>query len=483
MDDEQDLLRQIQDLDYQIEKELQSQSVPSTPADPADEEQDTIAATDVEIAESMAKKAVQPEPSGVQPPVPTPVRADAAIPQVEQQSGDDTSGDSPMTGGAPVPQVDAKVPEAPLQTSNAASQPECKGAPAEGETADAAKEVSRKVKLRNAAKAKIIRWVKPKSKRMDRNAPEMLKNEWLKGNRNAIADLLCKNNFQEESFLNELRILVSKKQLVELTVSEGWYSESEMKDELHWHKDKIEGAKSRCKALGEGYYRHNMYDGNEEFWVIVKESGKRQESHSYEEIQQKRAKATEEPKFELGDKFKSLEASSTRQLAEKEKAAALGPNAESKFGQTKDKFKKFLDSMMSKTGKLRALVKDLKTKYADDDGAKKSVEQLKKEIANLDSQFDSCQDVWAKGEAEGFFTESFYSAAEDKMKHATLACSKAVAVELKTRSQKKFFDKSIEDGEPAKPKKEKKEKKDRKDKPESVVKKPKSKKEKKAADN
>ena len=41
------------------------------------------------------------------------------------------------------------------------------------------------VKLRNAAKAKIIRWVKPKSKRMDRNAPEMLKNEWLKGNRNA----------------------------------------------------------------------------------------------------------------------------------------------------------------------------------------------------------------------------------------------------------------------------------------------------------
>ena len=113
-------------------------------------------------------------------------------------------------------------------------------------------------------------------------------------------------------------------------------------------RDKIEGAKSRCKALGEGYYRlnqpascrmlsiyakfttwwntiyffiytqfvhhffkeildllhvqnfsppllvpcrHNMYDGNEEFWVIVKESGKRQESHSYEEIQQKRAKA------------------------------------------------------------------------------------------------------------------------------------------------------------------------------------------------
>ena len=54
------------------------------------------------------------------------------------------------------------------------------------------------VRLRNAAKAKIIRWVKPKSKRVDRNAPEMLKTEWAKGNRNAIADLLCKNNFQED---------------------------------------------------------------------------------------------------------------------------------------------------------------------------------------------------------------------------------------------------------------------------------------------
>ena len=60
------------------------------------------------------------------------------------------------------------------------------------------------VKLRNAAKAKIIRWVKPKSKRMDGNAPEMLKNEWLKGNRNAIADLLCKNNFQEDLCLYSL---------------------------------------------------------------------------------------------------------------------------------------------------------------------------------------------------------------------------------------------------------------------------------------
>ena len=37
--------------------------------------------------------------------------------------------------------------------------------------------------------------------------------------------------------------------------------------------------------------RHNMYDGSEEFWVVVKEKGKRQESASFEEIHEKNGKA------------------------------------------------------------------------------------------------------------------------------------------------------------------------------------------------
>ena len=60
------------------------------------------------------------------------------------------------------------------------------------------------IRLRNAAKAKLNRWVKPKTRRMDRNAPEILRTEWAKGSRNAIADLLCKNNFQEDCFLGML---------------------------------------------------------------------------------------------------------------------------------------------------------------------------------------------------------------------------------------------------------------------------------------
>lgn len=37
--------------------------------------------------------------------------------------------------------------------------------------------------------------------------------------------------------------------------------------------------------------RHNMYDGSEEFWIVTKESGKRQESHSYEETHEQKKQA------------------------------------------------------------------------------------------------------------------------------------------------------------------------------------------------
>ena len=37
--------------------------------------------------------------------------------------------------------------------------------------------------------------------------------------------------------------------------------------------------------------RKNMYDGIPEYWVVVKETGKRTESQSFEEFQQKQSKA------------------------------------------------------------------------------------------------------------------------------------------------------------------------------------------------
>ena len=36
----------------------------------------------------------------------------------------------------------------------------------------------------------------------------------------------------------------------------------------------------------------------------------------------------------------------------------------------------------------------------------RSIDKLKKEIQNIDAEYDGCQDVWSKGEANGFFTET-----------------------------------------------------------------------------
>lgn len=55
------------------------------------------------------------------------------------------------------------------------------------------------MKLRLAAKARLIRMVKPHSKRKTLEAPEWVKKEWATGNKNAIADLLCESNFNQDS--------------------------------------------------------------------------------------------------------------------------------------------------------------------------------------------------------------------------------------------------------------------------------------------
>ena len=40
----------------------------------------------------------------------------------------------------------------------------------------------------------------------------------------------------QDIFVNQLRILVSKKKLMELTITEGWYSEEELSSEMGWKK-------------------------------------------------------------------------------------------------------------------------------------------------------------------------------------------------------------------------------------------------------
>ena len=62
--------------------------------------------------------------------------------------------------------------------------------------------------LRKAAKARIDRMCKPHGKRTALNAPEWLKAEWAKGNKNEIADVLRECNFQKDPELSTCFFLV-----------------------------------------------------------------------------------------------------------------------------------------------------------------------------------------------------------------------------------------------------------------------------------
>lgn len=53
-------------------------------------------------------------------------------------------------------------------------------------------------KLRNAAKSRLNRWVRPHKRLSHLDAPEWLKKEWSTGSKNAIADLLSQVNFNKD---------------------------------------------------------------------------------------------------------------------------------------------------------------------------------------------------------------------------------------------------------------------------------------------
>ena len=54
------------------------------------------------------------------------------------------------------------------------------------------------MRLRKAAKARLIRWCKPKAKRLDLEASAFIKEQWSKGNKNVVADLFSKVNFDQD---------------------------------------------------------------------------------------------------------------------------------------------------------------------------------------------------------------------------------------------------------------------------------------------
>ena len=122
--------------------------------------------------------------------------------------------------------------------------------------------------MHKAALARIRRMVAPKKKRRDLEAPQFLKDQWQggKGVRDNLAELLKRVNFDKDCtsldlrlqsqfalsdlfeigfsfsnsfanqdvFLKKVEISVRKDKVIEVTISEGWYSEQEMSQDLKW---------------------------------------------------------------------------------------------------------------------------------------------------------------------------------------------------------------------------------------------------------
>ena len=113
-----------------------------------------------------------------------------------------------------------------------------------------------------------MRLVKVKGTKKSLNVPQWVRDEWATGSKDELADLFARENFNKDSlinvwfilshcfksqmasnvpkpasiffhlqdaFINNFQIMVTKRQSFKLTVDEGWYSESEMRDELSWN--------------------------------------------------------------------------------------------------------------------------------------------------------------------------------------------------------------------------------------------------------
>lgn len=312
---------------------------------------------------------------------------------------------------------------------------------------------TRQEKLREAAKARLRRMMQHHKTKVAYNVPEWVKEQWKTKDQNYLAQLLMDANWSKEEFICQLEIVVTKKKAMTIRVDEIWASEKEMKEDLKWSPARIAGAKKDCEAKGATHCRKNMYDNVDEYYVIVKETGSREEQATQEEIQRKIGKASDTPKID-DDGFAGIDARQAQ--VDASKAAAARPQGTPQLAQemeTRDKLKRFLDSILQKGGKMRSLVRELKDKYSSCDSTRGYVATLEAALKNLDEQYDKCHAAFSNGEVHAFKGE-FVSKATACMKEATLVCSKACAAEMKIRNAKKYEkrdEKPKEDEGPRKP--------------------------------
>lgn len=392
---------------------------------------------DMSSAETLEATAEQLAAAGLKTTVAPPEDAETALPPEARGTrpiastarGDTDPDDADNT------QVDATMmppPAPPGQTSKKRS-------------------LTRQEKLREAAKARLRRMCADHKKKRGLNVPDWVKEQWKKREQNAMAKLLMDANWDKEKFILQLEIVVKQKNTVTVVVEEQWMSEKELRDELKWSPLRIQGAKKVSEAKADTHVRKNQYDGVTEYLVVLREKGSRQEEKSQEEIHRKIGKADEAPVLDP-EAFSKIAAMDARLAADK----ALPKDAVDTSGgqeqETATKLKKFLDSLLQKSGKLRSLVRDLRENYSECESTTGYIASLQKGLGEMDAEYDRCQLVYSTGESS-LWKDGFVSKATDCMKAATIVAGKASAIEKKIQNAKRYEkkdNKAEESGKPGK---------------------------------
>ncbi|CAE7324544.1 unnamed protein product [Symbiodinium microadriaticum] len=160
-------------------------------------------------------------------------------------------------------------------------------------------------------------------------------------NKTKMARTLQDANFDKEDFIKRMEVTIKRK------------NEKEVLVEVlkHNHGSELEHF---CYPLGIGssVVLQNMYDNEWEYWVKVREHGKRRQAVSYEENLKKMKEVAEDP-ANMAAIEKDL-GSFEVPLGDASPDAKAGPDPSAhKFAQSKEALEKFTGSVMGKIGKLR----------------------------------------------------------------------------------------------------------------------------------
>ena len=80
-----------------------------------------------------------------------------------------------------------------------------------------------------------------------------------------------------------------------------------------------------------------------------------------------------------------------------------------KANRSKDTFRKYIDSVLQKSAKIRGLIGDLRKNYCEEAPPERprSIEALDQDLATLDNEYNTLSEHMAKGEQDDFNPEWF----------------------------------------------------------------------------